>query len=290
MQSTTLIQEPSLDSNEYFNVEPCPKTFNPKWMSNLDDYISISNVSLPGTHDTCAVFDSFYKLKCQTWGLKDQLNAGIRYLDTRCRHVKDSFLIYHSDCYEHISFGEVLSIIAEFLDNNPFEWILLRIKEESTPIDPQDTFANIANKYIKEYETYFHLSPEIPKVKVLRGKIFWLQEKYNIGAYDWADVNLQDDFNFQSLDRLKEKTAKVSKHLEDSISNKDDKLYINHLSGSGYKNKIYPFTVAMSSNQSIFETEISGQQNMGVIVMDFPGEELILKIINSNFASPLLEN
>lgn len=57
------------------------------WMSRLPETVPLCQVSLPGTHDSCALYDglSFGFAKCQVWHLKDQLKAGVRFIDIRCR-------------------------------------------------------------------------------------------------------------------------------------------------------------------------------------------------------------
>ena len=62
-------------------------------MSNLPDDLILSDMSIPGTHDTM----TSHSLKCvmtpgcntQNWQLEDQLKNGIRFLDIRLRHFKD---------------------------------------------------------------------------------------------------------------------------------------------------------------------------------------------------------
>ena len=79
------------------------------WMARLPDSHLLSQLSLPGTHDTCALYNgfSFGFAKCQAWALADQLNAGIRFIDIRCRHLGDRFAIYHGVIDQRISFDDV---------------------------------------------------------------------------------------------------------------------------------------------------------------------------------------
>ena len=51
------------------------------WMSQLNGNKSLEQISLPGTHDSCALYGG-YAVETQTRSLIDQMNAGVRFLDT----------------------------------------------------------------------------------------------------------------------------------------------------------------------------------------------------------------
>ncbi len=82
-----------------------------KWMEDCNDEKYLTELSIPGTHDSCT-FN--YKLingikfinskigddpsglvKCQERSLTEQLERGIRCLDIRGRHINDGLTIYH---------------------------------------------------------------------------------------------------------------------------------------------------------------------------------------------------
>jgi hypothetical protein len=60
------------------------------WMSYMPD-IEISRLSIPGTHDSGArEFSDITPdsaVITQTLTIREQLDAGVRYLDIRCRHI-----------------------------------------------------------------------------------------------------------------------------------------------------------------------------------------------------------
>ena len=68
--------------------------------------------------------------RCQTMSLLDQLEAGVRFLDIRCRHFHRSFLIHHDRVYQGTTFDQVLDVALQFLTDNPTETILMRLKKE----------------------------------------------------------------------------------------------------------------------------------------------------------------
>jgi hypothetical protein len=68
--------------------------FSKKWMSYIDGNKKLSELTIPGTHDTCAedvnkgeVVREF--VQTQNKPLNEQLDAGIRFLDIRCVYKKD---------------------------------------------------------------------------------------------------------------------------------------------------------------------------------------------------------
>src|SRR5690349_9331371 len=93
------------------------------WMSGLDGSKSISEFSIPGTHESSAI-RNVWNSACQNWTLGQQLDRGIRYLDIRCRHIKNSFAIHHAGIYQNIYFDNVLDSCRIFLKNNPRETII----------------------------------------------------------------------------------------------------------------------------------------------------------------------
>jgi len=107
------------------------------WMSYLNDGIPLSQVNLPGTHDSCTQYVSFsYSLRCQDTSVAEQLNNGFRYLDLRVRLAEaedgsQKLLMCHSfgKCRkeksrssEKLYFDDVVSDVMEFLTANPSEF------------------------------------------------------------------------------------------------------------------------------------------------------------------------
>ena len=60
------------------------------WMRAVPDHINISELSIPGTHDSCARHNghSLGFAKCQDLGLREQLDKGIRFIDIRVKRTK----------------------------------------------------------------------------------------------------------------------------------------------------------------------------------------------------------
>ena len=67
------------------------------WMSYIHDDTKISDISIPGTHDSGATHSIFDVAgKCQDLSIKQQLRVGVRFFDLRLQLVNDEFKIVHS--------------------------------------------------------------------------------------------------------------------------------------------------------------------------------------------------
>jgi len=77
-------------------------------MAQLPDDMDIRKVNTPGTHDTMARFEWFFK-KYVTQDLKldEQLNLGIRYNDIRmvCHH--STIYMHHGEFYMYADLDDV---------------------------------------------------------------------------------------------------------------------------------------------------------------------------------------
>ena len=104
---------------------------DPGWMTALPDERNIAELSIPGTHESAALYEPLNSgtAKCQNLTLGEQLAAGVRYFDIRCRHQSDGFEIYHGPLYQQQTFDQVLSTMYAFLDEHPPPTILMSVKE-----------------------------------------------------------------------------------------------------------------------------------------------------------------
>ncbi|MFC6081732.1 phosphatidylinositol-specific phospholipase C domain-containing protein [Sphaerisporangium aureirubrum] len=123
----------SLEANKY-----------PDWMAQVPEHTSLAELSVPGTHDTLAVYggdavetQENHEQNGQPGGksLAFQLGAGIRAIDIRVRIVPDEndnakFAVHHGAQYLHANFDDVIREMSTFLAAHPSETILLNVKAE----------------------------------------------------------------------------------------------------------------------------------------------------------------
>jgi 1-phosphatidylinositol phosphodiesterase len=178
--------------------------------------------------------------------LEAQLEAGIRVLDIRCRHVNNKFAIHHGIEFQHMWFDQVLQTLVAFVRKNPSEFVLMRVKEEYTPSNNSRSFEATFEMYREKaaVQEYFWNPSEKntlnPQVKDLRGKIVVLDNfsstsTYGLNYGDPTIFEIQDDFRFFTNWDLYRKWTEVKTTLlkaDESRSAKEDTIYVNYLSGS----------------------------------------------------------
>lgn len=94
-------------------------------METLDDEKFISDITLPGTHESLALYGGCIA-KCQAWSLEDQLKAGIRFFDFRVSG--ENLQIKHGLTYQSTTFPKALKTIKTFLSKYKSETVLVRVK------------------------------------------------------------------------------------------------------------------------------------------------------------------
>ena len=145
-------------------------------MSHLTDDLKLSQISIPGTHDSCA-FECSQFAKCQSLPLVEQLNSGVRYIDIRCRHINDVFELYHSsfNLGDHFDSGVVEPCVT-FLRANPSEVIIMLVSPEHKALNNRIEFDDLFLKYIEPFNMFWHFDGnEIPSLGRVRGKIVLLR-------------------------------------------------------------------------------------------------------------------
>ncbi|MBX2841104.1 MAG: phosphatidylinositol-specific phospholipase C, partial [Flammeovirgaceae bacterium] len=148
------------------------------WMGAINGSLKLSEFSIPGTHDSGARFDHALlsgTAKCQDLTIGDQLEAGTRFLDVRCRHYNNTFTIHHGVVYQNMNFDDVLNFCYGFLNNNPTETIIMSVKEEHTPENNNRSFEATFDSYMQANPGKWYVSETMPVLNSVRGKIVLLR-------------------------------------------------------------------------------------------------------------------
>ncbi|OUB49898.1 phosphatidylinositol-specific phospholipase C [Bacillus thuringiensis] len=222
---------------------------NPRWMANLNDSFRISELSIPGTHGSMARFplnlSSTNNLAVnQTMDLRTQLQAGIRYLDIRCRHVNNSFPIHHGAIFQNAVFDHnVLDPIQTFLHNNPSETILMRVQQEYTPQNNTRSFEATFAEYHSRYKGLFwNPTNNNPRLGEVRGRIILLQQFGGpLFGINYGSLDIQDRWNLNlppsnislSPDITYNKWIYIRNHFNRAMNDHSRlRIHLNHLSAS----------------------------------------------------------
>ncbi|QWH75487.1 phosphatidylinositol-specific phospholipase C domain-containing protein (plasmid) [Bacillus mycoides] len=225
---------------------------NPRWMSSLNDSLRISELSIPGTHGSMALFSplnliSDYVIN-QTANLTTQLNAGIRYIDIRCRHANNLFPIHHGRAFQHAWFdSDVLRPIRTFLLNNPRETILMRVQQEYTPQGNTRSFEDTFAAYHSDYEDIFWhpTGSNNPTLGETRGRIVLLQQFGGpLFGINYGNLSIQDMWRVPNTSAMYDKWVAIRNHFNNAMNNRN-RIHLNHLSGNGGdRNTPYPWKIA----------------------------------------------
>ena len=273
------------------------------WMSGLQDNISISKISIPGTHDSGARVDAPVvsgTAKTQDLSIAEQLNAGVRFLDIRCRHIDNAFTIHHGAIYQNLNFDDVLNACYTFLNSHPSETIIMSVKEEYDASNTTRSFEQTFDSYVQKNPSKWDLGANIPTLGAVRGKIKLLRRfssgtTNGINASPWADnttfdinnsgvqLNVQDYYKVTNND---DKWNGIFNLLNEAKNDTNGKLFVNFT--SGYKPGIFgiPSIPTVSNNinprlKTFFQSNTHG--SFGIMPIDFVNAELSELIVKTNF-------
>lgn len=271
------------------------------WMSAFSDQVRITDLSIPGTHNSAARIEYFPgTAECQDLSITDQLKAGVRYFDIRCRHIGNAFVIHHGEVYQKISFNDVLTQCLSFLKSNPSETILMSMKEEHTATGNTRSFEQTFNSYVEKNPSKWNLDKDLSKLGALRGKIklirrFSATVPKGVQATSWknnttfsintsdASLKVQDYYKVTDIDS---KWDDMKAMLLEAKKDTTNRLYINY--GSGYKPLLFGIPSITKISNAINPKTVSflnanKRGKYGVIALDFISSATSKLIVNSNF-------
>lgn len=155
------------------------------WMEYVDDEKQISEITIPGSHDSATQYIPFsYFAQCQEDSIAIQLENGVRFLDIRLKskekedkielELSHGFLsckVSSSIFSEKLTFKSVIEECYNFLDSHPEEIIIMAIKHEHGKQTEKEVQKAIYEIIEDKKETYWYLKNDNPNVEKVRGKI-----------------------------------------------------------------------------------------------------------------------
>ncbi len=291
------------------------------WMEKVNNSTLVSCINLPGTHDscTCCVQFSFIS-RCQNMTIKEQLNAGIRYLDIRVEQSGEKLKLVHdiADCRspqnpkEKLYLDSVIKDCRTFLSENPSETILFSFKRDDGA-KPEETFDVFFENHLKN-DSVWYTENRIPTLGEVRGKIVLLNrdnidkanEKYTdfntgINLSNWVYQKENTERIYESAELLSRDGASTGKAfiiqdlygltpkkkwelaVSPFIGNPPDAESILITFFSCTSPFFNPKRSAKFINKKLKNTTLKKAKKYGWIIMDYPTKDFIKEIINSNF-------
>jgi 1-phosphatidylinositol phosphodiesterase len=261
------------------------------WMSNIDGNRLLSEISMPGTHDS-----GTYKLHkdsitdtyavTQDFSILTQLNSGVRVLDIRLGYTDGTLKVFHGSENTHLNFDEVLSQTFDFLNKHPRETVVMLIKHEHDG-DIRDHFIDILKSKDSSLNRYW-LENRLPNLDEVRNRIVFINRNNDINEgikISWGDDNIfdsnegvafhvQDHYQLNADNTENFKIDKFNDVLNDAINGPENIWYINYLSATYVPIKSLK-EIAGQINPKALDKLQNGHPNgrVGSIIMDYVGEK-----------------
>ena len=300
------------------------------WMAYLKDSIPITEINLPGTHDsgTKYIQGSFVGSiggNTQDYTIDKQMNKGIRAFDIRVSYdlehaVWDGIVgsnwehltVWHGvfACYRDVlklndlKLKDVFDYASEFVKNNPTEVIVLKLQQENNKRGGSDMVKSALKKLRDSkmpYDNFVYVkeADKVPNLGDVRGKVIILDNegqatytKYE-DHYD-VDPDTKSDYLYKILNTccnqdVYGKYSSAYRFREDDYLKNENQIgepvvkyvfssCVDLLHGwtpSRAADKVNPWFDKMLDNTD------TGKR-IGWVMMDFPTDSLISKVIRSN--------
>lgn len=155
------------------------------WMERLDDNAYLSQVSIPGTHDSATgegwtgflgeMFGPSMGLT-QDLSIAQQLDCGVRAFDLRPCVNECELVINHGILQTKAKFPETLRLLCQFVADHPTEFVIVIMRHESDGDDNDSKWGNMMNNSLNGDDIRPHLADYKRDVTVgeLRGKVLVL--------------------------------------------------------------------------------------------------------------------
>ena len=207
-----------------YNDSSSPKVHYLNWMKDIPDGTKLSEMTIPGTHDSCSLF-GICCARTQTWTLVEQMKAGLRYFDIRLRRINDTLRAYHGFVDQKEMFDSILVYAFNFLEQNPTETIIYEIISEYDPLNSTKSFTELYEEYtqpykdkIKEYQNQDITMGEI------RGKLF-VVKVFEGSTSHISNFFIQNNWSVNFRWYMNKKKRKIKENFHRAISININKFF-----------------------------------------------------------------
>jgi hypothetical protein len=250
-------------------------------MKNIPDETKLSKMTIPGTHDSCSLF-GICCARTQTWSLVEQMRAGLRYFDIRLRRINDTLRAYHGFVDQKETFDHILVYAFDFLEKNPSETIIMEIISEYDPENSKKSFKDLYEEYTQSYQDKIvsYQNKDITLGEI-RGKLF-VVKVFEGSTSNIPNFLIQNSWSVNFRWYMNKKKRKIKENFHRALSMNDNRIFLNYLSASSDYAMMTPYTAAKQCN----EIAMRYHGRLGVVLADYPGEDLINHLIQQNFREP----
>lgn len=259
------------------------------WMSFLNDTYLISNLIIPGTHQSGSWTLnplSGKPLLTQSLTLDEQLSYGVRFFDIYMIVDNSMTLYVMNDVYATpYTYQSTQDIFISFLRNNPSEFLILKI-QDNTSNNSSSLFDDVFKYNIENYTEYYYINDTIPKIRNMRGKIYVIKLfNTTLAFYDYNQTNTYYDMTLTNcnISTISQKADSIEKHINNiatvlcltfssayNLTSLDDNVYCTYLD------------VANVINPKLQQFIVSTSHISGMIIVDFITPSLSYSIFTQN--------
>ena len=255
-----------------------PAEYNLDWMKDIPNEKKISQMTIPGTHDSLSLF-GICCARTQVWSFPDQMRAGLRYFDIRLRNIDNTLRAFHAFVDQRVTFDSILLFAFNFLDENPSETIIMEIIAEHETKNCTKSMDELYEEYIKNYkERIFEYNDRDVTMGEIRGKVLMIKV-FHGSTRRIPNFQIQNNWTVNFRFFINEKKRRIKEFFNRAVTIKDEKIYLNYLSASSDYAMMTPYTAACKCN--LIPMRYTGR--MGIVLADYPGEDLIKHLIKQNF-------
>ena len=258
-------------------------------MKEIPDNIKISELTIPGTHDSCTyqikglgILVSF-AAKTQSWNLEEQMKAGLRYFDIRLRSYNNTLHCFHGPIDLGQTFDSILKTSSSFINANKSEGLIMQIVSEYDDKDCTKSMEQMYQEYTKGYKNMIieYNNEKIPTMGEIRGKLFFIKIMKGSTSHI-SHFHIQNSWSCNTIQQIGKKIKKIRTQFQRATVSKENRtgdFFLNYLSSSSDYIMMSPLAAAKKCNKIAFDYK----GRMGIVLADFPGEGLIEYLILQNF-------
>ncbi len=271
------------------------------WMSLISDSTSVSNINIPGAHNSAAHFCRLSLFtRCQKYTVSELLSIGVRVLDIRVNgeNVVHSFVNCRKSIFGNVlKISEIVETIYDFLKENPTETVFVLYKNDGK-ISGEKCLSVLKNVITKNKDLWY-LENKMPLLSEARGKIVLLNRINSSIGVDFSrfpyqggnkechfesfaineneTVIMQDRYTLNPL----EKWQKAIYPLIDNETDIGGDLIFNYLSAAGFP--YLPVCISHYVNKKFMNCNLIKGRYYGIVMADFISPTICEKIIKTNF-------
>lgn len=292
------------------------------WMASVSEDALLSQVSIPGTHDSCTKHTGLlsFVFQCQNTTVAEQLQNGYRYFDLRLAIdgedgeeqtliLKHNFATCKTSGWpfaDALTLENVLEQVYGFLSENPTETVILCMKAENEE-DDVSTVQKLLYEQIDQHADLWYTDNQIPTVGEVRGKIVLatrFADELGVGenrkglSFAWEDQGdrtiLEDPYGESKIneqaslwvqDRYNYATEDKIDAIQTTLENPQASataFSLNFTSTSGKGKVGHPKKYAKKINQYLLQYNWQKGTCYGIVVVDFGSAELAKVIYETN--------